>query len=97
MPNLYDVGDEVRVTGTFTDADGNVQDPTALTFKFTDPSGNTVTYTYGTDAELVKSGTGVYYVDIDIDESGTWWFRFAATGAGRAADEAYFLVEESRF
>lgn len=97
MANLYDVGDEVRCTGTFTDADGTAQDPTGVTFKFTDPSGNTTTYTYGTDAQLVKSATGVYYVDVNVDEAGRWWYRFAGTGTGQAADELYFIAEESRF
>lgn len=94
MANIYDVGDEIRCTGTFTDADGTAQDPTAVMFAYKDPSGTTTTLTYGTDAALIKSDTGVYYVDLDIDESGIWRYRFYSTGDGQAAGEDYFHARE---
>lgn len=97
MANHYDKGDLVRCTGTFTDASGTAQDPAAVLFKYQDPSGNATTYTYGTDAELVKSSTGVYYVDVDADEAGVFLYRFYSTGTGQAADEGFFRVEESKF
>ena len=98
MANHYDVGDLVRVRGTFTDADGDVHDPTAVLFTFKAPSDDEATsYTYGEDAELVKSSTGVYYVDVDADEAGDWWCRFHATGTGQAAAERSFKVEASKF
>ena len=93
----FDKGDEIRVQTTFSDSDGNATDPAAVYFKFTDPSGNTATYTYGVDAELVKSATGIYYVDIDCDESGSWRWRFYSIGSGQATDEGYFIVEPSFF
>ena len=96
MANLHDVGDLVRVTGTFTDADGNAQDPTVVKCDYTDPSGNTTELVYGTDEELVKSSTGVYYTDINADEAGLWTYRWYSTGTGQAADEGWFQVEEQR-
>ena len=95
--NVYDYGDVVRCTGTYTDADGTAQDPAAVFFEFTDPSGNTTEYEYGTDEELIKSSTGVYYADIDCDECGFWYYRHYATGTGQAAVEGRFRVKESRF
>ena len=71
----FDYGDEVRVQTTFSDVDGLATDPNAVFFKFKDPSGNITTYTYGVDSELIKSATGVYYVDLDLDESGGWRWR----------------------
>ena len=97
MANNYDKGDLIRVTGTFTDSDGAAQDPTAVLCKYTDPGDNTTTLTYGVDAELVKSAVGIYYVDVDADESGDWWYRFYSTGTGQAAAEGFFRVEESKF
>lgn len=94
MANTYDVGDLVRVTGTFTDSSGNAQDPTAVYCAFKDPSGNVTTYQYGQDAALEKSSTGVYYVDIDVDEAGVWYYRWYATGTGQAAGESTFSVRE---
>lgn len=97
MANTYDVGDEIRVTGTFTNSAGTATDPTAVLFKVKNPAGTITTYTYGTDAELVKSATGVYYVDLDLATSGTWYTRFYSTGTGQAAVESTINVRESEF
>jgi hypothetical protein len=99
MANIYDVGDLVRVTGTWEDSDGTDTDPAGtITFKYNDPSDNTTSLVYGVDAEVVKSATGIYYTDISIDEHGTWWYRFeSGTGTGQAAAESYFEVADSRF
>lgn len=93
----YDKGDRVRCTGTFTDSAGAAQDPTAVFFQFKDPSDNATTYTYGVDAELVKSSTGVYYVDVDADEEGTWTYRLYSTGTGQGAAQSTFGVKKSEF
>ena len=97
MANVYQVGDLVRVTGTFTDGDGNAQDPDAVLCQVRDPSKTTVEYEYGADAEVVKDSTGVYHVDVDVDEAGWWAYRWYATGTGQAADEGRFRAEDSEF
>jgi len=91
-----DVGDKVRLTAVFKDSDGNEIDPTAVAAEVKDPSGNTDSYTYD-PGDIVKSATGTYYVDIDIDEAGTWYYRFYSTGTGKAAEESYFVVSDSKF
>lgn len=96
MPNVYDVGDLIKVSGVFTDEDDEDIDPTTVTFKFTDPSGNTTTYLYGTDDELVWDSKGHYHVNVSIDESGTWYYRWASTGTGQAAEEGSFVVRPTR-
>lgn len=93
MATTYDLGDLVRITGTFTTAAGVATDPTAVLCTYTDPSGDATTLTYGTDVALVKSSTGVYYVDVNADEQGVWEYRFYATGTGQAADEGSFIVQ----
>jgi hypothetical protein len=95
MASVYGKGDLVRVTGTFTDSDGVATDPTAVLFKYKPPTGATVTYIYLTDAELNKSATGIYYVDVSATESGVWWYEYSSTGTGQAVEEAYFEVRPS--
>lgn len=95
--NSYHVGDKVRCTGTFETAAGTDTDPSAVLFKVETPSGTQTTYTYGTDAELVKSATGIYYVDVNCTEAGTWHYRFYSTGTGQAASEESFKVKDSFF
>lgn len=97
MANTYDVGDLVRVTGTLTDSAGDTLDPTAAYCKVKDPSGHVTTLVYGVDEALARDSSGVYLTDIDVDEAGTWYYRFYSTGIGQGASEAYFFVKSSNF
>lgn len=80
MANNYDVGDLARITASFTDPGGAYVDPTEVYCTYTDPSGNSTTLHYGVDAALVKSAVGQYYVDVNVDESGTWMYHWYSTG-----------------
>ena len=95
MPATFQKGDLVRCTGTFTTQAGVAQDPTAVNFAFTNPAGTTTTYTYGTHTQLVRSSTGVFYVDVDASSTGLWHGRWYATGTGQAAVETKFYVESA--
>ena len=56
----FDIGDAVRIKIEFKDENGDLGDPTTVTFKYkVKRSGTPVSYVYGTDAELVKESTGV--------------------------------------
>ena len=92
MANYYD-DQAVKLQATFTDEDGAALDPTAVYCIVKDPSGNIASYQYGVDAELVKSDTGIYYVVVDADEVGVWFYRWYSTGTGQAAGEGRFDVE----
>ena len=88
----YDLGDVVRETGRFTDTAGVATDPAVVTFSYTNPSGVTTSLVYSTDAALVKTGTGVYYVDIPASIKGVWRWRWLSTGTGAASTEGQFAV-----
>lgn len=93
----YDVGDRVRLTHTFTNADGANTDPTTIVFKFKTPAGVTTTYTYGVNAELTKVSTGVYRVFISLSAAGIWRYRIEGTGVLEAANEDAIHVNRSFF
>lgn len=93
----YDNGDLVRITGTFTNSAGTAVDPAAVYCQIMSPAGTITAYQYGVDVALVKSSTGVYYVDVDANAPGKWRYRFYATGTGQSADEGDFVVARSRF
>lgn len=76
MANEYELGDLVRCSGAFTDSNGTATDPSAVLFDWRRPDNVKATYTYGTDAQLVKDSTGNYHVDLDADLVGTWYYRF---------------------
>jgi hypothetical protein len=95
--NTYDKGDLIRLTGVFQDSAGADQDPDVVVCKVKTPTGTVTTYTYGTDAELIKESTGNYYLDFNADVSGTYFYRFHSTGNGKAAGENSFEVVASNF
>ena len=96
MPiNFYDLGDLVRVTGTFTRASGAVMDPAVVKCQVKTPAGVKTSYTYGVDAAMVRDSVGVYHLDVSITASGHWWYRWYSTGAGQAAAETEFRVSRS--
>lgn len=94
--NAYVIGALVRLTATFAVAGVNT-DPTVVTFKIRVPSGTVTTYVYGVDAQLVKSATGVYYVDYTTTAAGDHAWRMAGTGAAIGAAEQLFTVAEGLF
>ncbi|CAK0775265.1 conserved hypothetical protein [Gammaproteobacteria bacterium] len=94
MANKYELGDLVRVKGTWTDPNNSnaAIDPDVVKCSVRAPSGTVTTYTFGTDAALTKVSTGVYQMDINANAAGIWSYRWFSTGAGQAADERYFEV-----
>ena len=98
MANTYDKGDLVRISASCKDSAGALVNPTGLLFKYKVGSGATTTYTYGTDEEVVRTGTGIYYVDLSLTEDDThYYYRWEATGTGQAAEEGELVVKDSRF
>jgi hypothetical protein len=90
----YDIGDTVRVTGTFTDATDSLRDPTAINLTIRSPNGRVTNITYAA-GQIIKSGTGVYYYDVDANEPGRWFYRFWSTGSYKAAGEESFLIRDA--
>lgn len=90
---IFDIGDGVRFGSTFTDLSDTNTDPTTVIVKIQDPSGDVETLEYGVDADVIKSATGIYYVDRTIDEAGVWWQRWTGAGALIVAQEDSILVQ----
>ncbi len=63
-------------------------DPSVITFKLYKDGVLLVAYIYGTDAQLVKSGTGIYYVLYDATASGYYTWQMSGTGTGNGAFNA---------
>lgn len=88
---IFDIGDEVTVTASFTDKDGGAADPTITTFKVLSPLG---VLTFPT---VYQTGTGEYYASFVVTRRGIWGFHFQGTGAVQAAGESTVDVRKSRF
>lgn len=90
MANIYDKGDLVRITGTFT-VGAVLTDPTTITLTVKCPSGSVNIYTYAL-AAIAKTGTGVFYKDLSMDEVGYWHYEWQGTGAVESAFADYLIV-----
>jgi len=91
MADEFQVGDLVRVTGTWTDENGIAYGPNTVLGQYKDPSGNVSDLVVPT--HISNPSTGVYTYDIDVDEAGTWLYRFygqSGTGGSLGANESYF-------
>jgi len=92
--SVYDVGDVVRVSCTFSTADV-LTDPTTITLCVKTPNGTIHEYTYAAGTVL-KGAPGVFYKDVSIDASGTWTYRWVGTGTVATAEEGQFLVRNQK-
>lgn len=82
---IFGNGSIIRARVTYTDPDsGAVVDPLAVSVVVRAPDGTLTTYIYGTDAELVKSSVGVYYVLITLAQVGTYKWKWTGTATEQA-------------
>lgn len=86
---------KVQFDVTFTIND-NPTDPTAIAFLYRYNGGTVVTLTYAL-AEITKQGTGLYRVQLVLDTSGTFHFRWEGTGTVAAAVNGSVKVAADRF
>lgn len=89
---VYDVGATVKLTCLFTVV-GVLTDPTTVTCTVRFPTNKPTTYTYGTDANLTKVGTGSYRCDVDALLVGSHDVRWVGTGTAKGAKESMYTVK----
>lgn len=86
-------GDIVRVSTApgFTDADGELVDPTTVRLKWrVFSTDDLVTWVHGVDSEVVRDSVGLYHADIPVTKAGTHHFRWEGEGTLTAAEEGTF-------
>ncbi len=98
MPfNIYDLGDLVKVSATFKNADtAGVIDPDVINLSVRTPAGAITTYTHGVDANLTQDDVGQYYAMINANQAGYWFYRWWSAGFGQTAKEKEFKVRTAQ-
>ena len=87
----YAFGTELRLFATFTDVNGNLVDPTAVTLYMKDPTETVTTIT-----AIVRQSVGVYYFDYAFTtHSGMYYYRYVGSGAVVAANEGSIAIKPS--
>ncbi len=89
-------GSKVTLTAMFTDDNGVANDPTTVLFKTYSPCGRTITYTYGSSAEVTKTAVGSYKAIFYPSQAGRWAIRWETTGGVLVAEDS-FNVQYSPF
>lgn len=90
-------GAVVRIDAEFTDEAGVAIDPTAVRARYKPASSVEVTLVYGADVRVVRDGVGLYHVDLEANEAGTWTYRWEGAGVAQAVAEARFKIDASVF
>lgn len=85
-------GNTIRLRGTFRNTARVLTNPTTVTLRHQDPSGNVTVVAAG---DITNESTGVYYYDLVVDEAGVWKYRFVGTGALVATNPEEFLALEA--
>ena len=102
MGSTYDIGDVIRITGTFTDTGGVAGDPTSVTFLYDTPTSTApvvasrASTSTGDVGGITRSSTGVYSYDITSTGRGLYEARFTSTGVLKASGETWFSVRPQR-
>jgi hypothetical protein len=95
-PKQYDQGQVVRVLAHFKNpATGVFINPATVKFKIKDPTGTASEYEFNVGLEITQESTGKFYVDINADKPGFWYYRFWSEGSGIAAYQGVFRVRTS--
>lgn len=97
MATVFDIGDVIKLSASFTDDEDVAIDSGQVRLKLKSPAGTTTTYTYGTDADLIKASTGNYYLEFAITAAGIWFYRWEGNTTNLAAEEGSFFVRETSF
>jgi hypothetical protein len=89
---IFEIGDAVRLQGSFSDIDRALTDPSTVTFKVRDPSTTLNTYVYSNDVEVFKAATGIYYMDFVVNTVGQHNWRLEGTGSVQVAEQDFFTA-----
>jgi hypothetical protein len=95
-----DIGDVWQPTWTFKVGTTNT-DPSALVAKKMDPAGLVTTYNESNPAApalpIVRTGAGVFRLDVPIDAVGYWYAKMTGTGAVVAAEAHEAVADPDMF
>jgi hypothetical protein len=86
--NVYDVGDRVRLSGSFS-INGVKTNPTLAQCRVMGPDGEPITYIA---PDVVNDDVGDFHVDVSVNQGGRWYYKWIGTGAVESVAEKYFQV-----
>ena len=95
IPIDFKIGQRIRIKGDFKNENEVLTDPSTVTFTITKPDETETAYYFDVLGEadtLTHPSTGIYYIDITIDQAGIWTVEMVSTGILETADWEIFNV-----
>lgn len=93
--NTYEIGNVIRIYGSFTNLAGVATNPTEVTITYQLNDGTSVVKLYSL-AEVTKGDDGYFYYDYLTTESGKLEATVAGTGAVTASGPTSWWIEKSK-
>lgn len=88
----YDVGDDIQLEATFTDATDQLTDPTSITLELVCPDGSTITYA---KVDLTNPSLGVWRRIYTVANGwGVYKVTWTGTGGFAIVEQDSFRVRE---
>ena len=91
-----DIGDEVRFSMVFKDANDVDADPDTVTFRTRQSDGTEVSVISQTPP-VIKDATGRYHADIVMTQSGRFHWRWVGVGTINVVEEDFIPVKKTAF
>jgi hypothetical protein len=85
------VGQKPRFPAEFRQG-STLVDPTTVKFIFQRPDSDPIVLVYSINPEVIRTAAGRYQVDLLLDVSGTWHWRWESAGIVDAAKQDKFYV-----
>ncbi|MEY2632211.1 MAG: hypothetical protein RIR00_865 [Pseudomonadota bacterium] len=93
---LWLPGQYARLSVVVSTPGGLHADPGSLRLLVRAPDGQVDIYVYGSAAEVVREGSGLFHADILLTASGNWTWRWETTEPNVGADEGALIVAASQ-
>ena len=88
----------IRIKARIRDINGTLTNPQSIQFELERPGATTYdTYTTNSDPGIVNESTGIYYIDLSIDEVGKWKYSWFTYGNVTSSWKGFFQVEDARY
>lgn len=88
----------IRILARIRNSDGDLVDPQSISFELKKPGDENYTvYTIATEIGITNESTGIYYIDLDLDQPGKWKYSWFTYGNPQSSYKSFFEVENSRY
>jgi hypothetical protein len=88
----------IRIKARIRDLNGDLVDPDSIIFELKKPGDDIYTILNNTTyPSIVKESTGIYYIDIYVDEPGRYKYSWFTIGYPETSWKSFFEAENSRY